>query len=72
MGVRRMLSYSGQNFGMFPLKLICDVGSAVNTVLYQQWSYTGRIPTWPRYLNVTDRWTDNLPWQYRTLHSIAR
>jgi len=25
-----------------------------------------------RYLNVTDRQTDNLPWQYRPLRSIAR
>jgi len=24
-------------------------------------------PIWPRYQNVTDRLTDNLPWQYRAL-----
>jgi len=27
---------------------------------------------WPRYLNVTDRQTDNLPRQFRALRSIAR
>jgi len=29
-------------------------------------------PIWSRYLNVTDRRTDNLPWQYRATLCFAR
>jgi len=28
-------------------------------------------PMWSRYLNVTDRWTDDLLWHNRALRSIA-
>jgi len=28
-------------------------------------------PMWPRYVNVTERQTDDLPWQYRALRCIA-
>jgi len=58
-------------FGVFPFESTRDVGVSrerkkdrliSREVIFQEFQ-----PVWPRYLNVTDRRTDNLPWQYRAL-----
>jgi len=60
--------YSGQNFRLFPWSRYMILGSTESghpkltkgEIIFEEFQ-----PMWSWYLNITDRRTDDLPWQYR-------